>query len=95
MITTQGQTIQWSKENDKRINNIIATGKTRKGQTIIILFVLLLFSFGLYIVCPFVVLPLVIILFVLLSLSFGLYIVCPFVVFLYNGQRKTIKRQTI
>jgi predicted membrane protein len=60
----------------------------------IILFVLLSFSFGLYIVCPFVVFlwplyclsfgrfPLAIILFVLWSFFFGHYIVCPFVVFL-------------
>jgi hypothetical protein len=61
----------------------------------IILFVLLSFSFGLYIVCPFVVFlwplyclffggfPLAIILFVLWSLSFCHYSVCPFVVFLW------------
>jgi hypothetical protein len=52
--------------------------------------VLLLFSFALYFVCPFVVFlwplyclsfccfPLAIILFVLLLLTFGHYIVCPF-----------------
>jgi hypothetical protein len=44
--TTKGQIIQWSKENDKRTNNIMAKGelqkdkqyngqrKTTKGQTI-------------------------------------------------------------
>jgi hypothetical protein len=57
--------------------------------------VLLSFSFGHLIVCPFVVFLwplyclsfgrflLAIILFVLLSFSFGHYIVCPFVVFLW------------
>jgi hypothetical protein len=59
------------------------------------LFVLLWFSFGPYIVCPFFVFlwplyclsfvgfPLAIILFVLLSIFFGHYTVCPLVVFLW------------
>jgi hypothetical protein len=69
----------------------MAKGKQQKDA--IILFVLLLFSVGHYIFCPFVVFrwplyclffyrfPLAIILFVLLSFSFGRYTVYPFVVF--------------
>jgi hypothetical protein len=58
------------------------------------------FSFGHYIVCPFVALllplyclsfcrfPLAIILFVLWWFSFGHYIVCPFVVFLWQKHQQ-------
>jgi hypothetical protein len=74
-------------EKDKQYNGKKKTTKDRKynGQRktlVIILLVLLSFSFDHYIVCPFLVFPLAIIMFVLLSFSFGHYTVYPFLVFL-------------
>jgi hypothetical protein len=95
---TKGQTAYWPKENDKRTENIMAKGKRKKdkqynGQMSLSFS---RFSFGHYIVCPFVVFiwplyclyfsrfPVSIILFVLLSFSFSHYIVCPFFLFSFG-----------
>jgi hypothetical protein len=74
-------------QKDKRTNNTF--------PLVILLFVLLSFSFGYCVICPFVLFlwllcylsfcpfPLVIVLFVLLSFSFGHCVICPFALFLW------------